>query len=186
MEVARFIIISGLPGSGKTTLARDLAPALSLPVIDKDQILERLFESNGVGDATWRRALSRESDLILEREATSSNGAILVSFWRAPGMTAASGTPTGWLKSISGTAVNVHCVCDPELAAERFLQRKRHSGHLDSRTSYRELLATFRNLSRLAHLGIGPCIEVDTSQDRNVDDIVRLIRAAFASFLTSD
>ena len=66
MEVARFIIISGLPGSGKTTLARNLAPALSLPVIDKDQILERLFESKGVGDATWRRALSRESDLILE------------------------------------------------------------------------------------------------------------------------
>jgi hypothetical protein len=186
MEVARFIIISGLPGSGKTTLARNLAPALSLPVIDKDQILERLFESKGVGDATWRRALSRESDLILEREATGSDGAILVSFWRVPGMTAESGTPTGWLKSISGTVVNVHCVCDPELAAERFLQRKRHPGHLDSRTSYRELLATFRNLSRLPPLGIGPRIEVDTSQDRNVDDIDCLIRAAFARFLTSD
>jgi adenylate kinase family enzyme len=76
-----FLVVSGLPGSGKSTLAQKLATTLGLPVIDKDQILDRLFESKGVGDATWRRSLSRESDAILEREATSSDGAILVSFW---------------------------------------------------------------------------------------------------------
>jgi AAA domain len=143
-----FVVVSGLPGSGKTTLADKLGPALSLPVIDKDQILYRLFEPKGVGDAMWRRVLSRESDSIFERRAASSDGAILVSFWRLPGMTADSGTPTGWLKNISGTVVNVHCICEPELAAERF-QRKRHPGHLDSRGSYQELLGTLRNLSRL-------------------------------------
>ena len=35
-----FVVISGLPGSGKTTLARRLAQALNLPLIDKDDILE--------------------------------------------------------------------------------------------------------------------------------------------------
>jgi len=78
----RFIVVSGLPGSGKTTLARQLAPALNLPLIDKDEILDRLFDSKGVGDAKWRRTLSRESDAILQREAASLNGAVLVSFWR--------------------------------------------------------------------------------------------------------
>jgi glucokinase len=57
-----FVVISKLPGSGKTTLARRLAPALNLPVIDKDDILTRFFESKGIGDVAWRRALSRESD----------------------------------------------------------------------------------------------------------------------------
>ena len=60
-----FVVISGLPGSGKTTLARRLAPALNLPLIDKDDILDRLFEAKGSGDAVWRRRLSRESDVIL-------------------------------------------------------------------------------------------------------------------------
>ena len=87
-----FVVLSGLPGSGKTTLGRRLAPAL-LPLIDKDDLLDRLFESKGVGNAAWRRTLSRESDTILQREATSSNGAVLASFWRLLGSPSDSGYP---------------------------------------------------------------------------------------------
>ena len=63
------VLVSGLPGSGKTTLARRISPQLGLPVVDKDDILERLLESRGTGDADVRQALSRESDVILRREA---------------------------------------------------------------------------------------------------------------------
>jgi AAA domain len=181
----RFVVVSGLPGSGKTTLARQLAPALNLPLIDKDEILDRLFDSKGVGDAKWRRALSRESDVIFQREAASLDGAVLVSFWRLAGMVADSGTPTEWLGGISNAVVvNVQCNCKPETAAERFLQRKRHPGHLDSGTSYGQVLAIFRKLSRFGPLGIEPRIDVDTSQDPNLDDLVRNIRGAFARCLT--
>ena len=54
-----------------------MAPALGLPLVDKDDILDRLFDTKGVGDAAWRRRLSRESDVILRAEALQSNGAIL-------------------------------------------------------------------------------------------------------------
>src|SRR5512134_3128001 len=102
-----FVVVSGLPGSGKTTLGRQLAGELGLPLLDKDDILDRLFEANGTGDSAWRRRLSRESDVILEREAAASNGAVLTSLWRVPGMAADSGTPTHWLRDLSNLVVNV-------------------------------------------------------------------------------
>jgi shikimate kinase len=42
-----FVAVSGLPASGKTVLGRALAGALDLPLLDKDEILESMFESLG-------------------------------------------------------------------------------------------------------------------------------------------
>ena len=173
-----FVVISGLPGSGKTTLGRRLAPTLDLPLIDKDDILDRLFESKGVGNAAWRRTLSRESDAIFQREATNSNGAILASFWHLRGMPSDSGTPTDWLDAPSHHVVNAHCVCELEVAANRFLERRRHLGHLDGEASFADVLASFRNLTQLPPLDIGQRIDIDTSQELNLTDIVRAIRGA--------
>jgi glucokinase len=153
-----------------------LAPALSLVLIDKDDILDRLFEAKGVGNAAWRRALSRESDAILEQEATRSNGAILASFWRVPGMAADSGTATNWLNVPSHHLVNVHCVCELEVAANRFVQRRRHPGHLDGDSSAADVLASLRELTQLPALDIGPRIDVDTSQEVNLTDVIHAVR----------
>jgi glucokinase len=180
-----FVVISGLPGSGKTTLGRRMAPALNLPVIDKDDILDRLFESKGIGDTAWRRRLSRESDLALQEEAVRSNGAILVSFWHLLGMPADSGTPTAWLAIPTHHVVNVHCACEPEIAASRLLQRHRRPGHLDADMSSAEVLASLQRLVRLPALDIGHRIEVNTSQEPDLTDIVRVIRHAIGSLRSS-
>ena len=171
-----FVVISGLPASGKTTLGRRLAPVLNLPLIDKDEILDRLFESKGVGDAAWRRTLSRESDVILQNEAANSTGAILASFWHVRGMPSDSGTPTDWLDAPSHQVVNVHCACELEVAASRFLQRRRHPGHLDAESSAEEVVVSLRKLTQLPPLDIGQRIDVDTSQEPNLTDVVRAIR----------
>ena len=142
-----FVVVSGLPGSGKSTLAQRLASALGLPLLDKDAILERLFESNEMRDVGWRRTLSRESDLILQTEATASDGAVLVSHWHLLGMPLSSGTPTDWVPKLSPRVVNVHCDCSAEIAAERFVQRKRHPGHHDDKKSPLEILASIREVA---------------------------------------
>ena len=155
-----------------------MALSLNLPLIDKDDILDRLFESKGVGNAAWRRTLSRESDAILQHEATNSNGAILASFWRLPGMPSDSGTPTDWLDTPSHHVINVHCVCDLEVAASRFVNRQRHPGHLDGESSSADVSLSLRKLSQLPPLAIGQRIDVDTSQEPNLTDLVRAIRGA--------
>lgn len=177
----RFVVVSGLPGSGKSTLAQPLAAALGLPLLDKDHILDRLFESKGVGDAQWRRTLSRESDRILQTEALASRGAVLVSHWHLPGMPMDSGTPTRWLRELSAEVVNVHCRCDAQLAAERFIRRKRHPGHLDGEKSPSEIRARIEQVCGFGRLAMQPRVDVDTSQPVSIDRLLRDVLRAFHS-----
>jgi hypothetical protein len=168
-------LISGLPGSGKSTIARALAPLLHLPLIDKDDILDHLFETRGVGNDDWRRRLSRDADATLEHDATASDGAVLVSFWRVPGMSDDSGTPTDWLRAVSGDIIHLHCVCDPETAARRFVGRTRHPGHLDAARSADDIAASIRTLARLPPPDFGARIDVATSHEFDVGALARTI-----------
>jgi glucokinase len=173
-------VLSGLPGSGKTTLGRQLAASLNLPLLDKDAILETLFESEGIGGQEWRRRLIRKSDVILQAQAGASEGAILISFWHLPGMPSDSGTPTDWLFALPGYVVNVHCACPSETAAARLVQRRRHRGHLDSERSYSDFLASLQAIEGLDRLGIDERIDVDTSQPIKLETVIQDVQHAFA------
>jgi glucokinase len=175
----KFVVVSGLPGSGKSCLAWRLASLVGLPVIDKDDILERLFELKGVGDGTWRRTLSRESDRLFRRDAEASAGAFLVSFWHSPGMSPDSGTPTDWLTELSNRIVHLWCECPAEVATARFSQRRRHPGHLDDTRSSEQILAGIRELARCRPLEIGRRVSVDTSAEIELGDLASRILRAF-------
>ena len=108
------------------TIPRRLAPALDLPLIDKDDILDVLFDSFGAKDLAWRHVLSRASDAVLRQIAESSCGAVLSSFWCHRGVGGDSGTPFEWVLALSPRIVEVHCNCPPAVAARRFRLRRRH------------------------------------------------------------
>ena len=158
----RYIIVSGVPASGKSTVARLIAQELALPVLDKDDFLESKFEGSCLGDAELRRRSSRIADQELRNQAELSNGAIIASWWKHPLSSVDSGTPTGWLASLPGLRVEVHCCCSPGIAAKRFVERRRHPGHLDSRWSYAELLTRFTQDASLGPLGVGCVVKAQT------------------------
>ena len=166
----RFVVVSGLPASGKSTIGRAIARAMQLRFLDKDHLLESLFDSHGVGDSTWRATLSRAADEELRRQAVTSQRAVIASWWRHPRSTAASGTPTAWLTSLPGELVEVHCRCSPNVATDRFVSRNRHSGHLDGRYNHLELLANFEEQSLLGPLAFGRIVQIDTESSLPISD----------------
>lgn len=54
----RFVIISGVPGCGKSTVGRELAKHLNVPYFDKDDILESLFGELECANEEMRHRLS--------------------------------------------------------------------------------------------------------------------------------
>lgn len=171
----RHIIVTGIPASGKSTIGLAIAAALGLEMLDKDEILEALFNSRGVGDVQWRTSLSRAADEILRERALRSEGAVIASWWRHPLSTVASGTPVEWLSALQGVLIEVHCVCKPHVATKRFKSRLRHEGHLDRFKPYADLLATFQQQGALGPLGVGLLIEVNTERSEEIASLLAKI-----------
>jgi hypothetical protein len=173
MARVRFVVISGIPGSGKSTVGERIATLLGLDVIDKDVILEASLPG-GVVDPETRDRLSRQADHAMRTKVQVSRGAVLISHWRRPELSMASGTPTEWLTMLPDL-VEVHCVCSPSTAARRFLDRERHRGHGDERHDPGDLLERFHALADLGPLGIGTTVTVDTEGDLDVMAVVRAV-----------
>lgn len=169
------IVISGLPGAGKSTVARALAEALQAPLIDKDVVLEALFDSLGVGDGGWRTRLSRAADEVMFAMARGLPCAILDNWWHHdphPARLSALGQPL----------VEIHCSCPPATALERFKNRTRHPGHLDREWTKEESEVWVRRAEAEypGPLGLGgPLLVVDTTKSVDLDNLCRRISAAF-------
>ncbi len=176
------VIVSGAPASGKTTLARRLAAALSLPLLTKDDIKEALFDVLGPADIEQSRQLGRASYRVLyviaARLLESGVGALLESNFERGG----SEAHLRPLASVANAAL-VLCRTTNEEIARRYTERaasgKRHPGHLGAALIPR-LLA---NLDAGVYEGLDlniPTLTVDTTKGYSPEygAIVDFVRAA--------
>ncbi|MDQ2951006.1 MAG: AAA family ATPase, partial [Chloroflexota bacterium] len=134
------VIVCGAPGTGKTTLARHLAAALSCAILTKDDLKEALADELGSGD----RERSRELGRLAYEQLFARAGAVLgagaahgadhrlvveANFHRAASEPALRDLACG------RDAVVIECVCDAKTRRERFAERRRrgarHPVHLD-------------------------------------------------------
>jgi chloramphenicol 3-O-phosphotransferase len=149
-----YVLIGGVPGSGKTTLARQLAPLLDLPLIAKDAIKEALMTALGPPrDVAESQRWGRAAVLAMLTVAQSTPGAVLDSTWYPYTIPYVQGLP--------GPLVEVRCVVELEVAKRRYRARTptRHTGHLDDQRTEEELWGADAHRP----LRLGPVLEVDTT-----------------------
>ncbi len=161
------IVVSGLPGAGKSTVGRAVAAHAGVAFLDKDDVLERLFET----DQAPREVLSRRADDVFLDAVSFERRAVAVSFWRRPELSTTSGTPTDRLPR-DRPVTEIWCDCPAEVAHRRFFSRTRHPAHEDEHRDRAETMAQLRRLSELGPLGIGRLLRIDTTEDVITEAIV--------------
>ncbi len=119
MKAPLVVVVTGPPAAGKTTIARELAARLRLPLIAKDTIKEALFDALGTGDLAWSQRLGDATYLAMLAVAEESvaAGADLVleaNFIRGG---------ESRLAALPARFVQVHCSAPLELLVERYASR---------------------------------------------------------------
>ena len=165
-----FVVVSGPPASGKTTLARTIAPALDLPLIAKDTIKQALMTVLPVPDIGASRLVGAASVAALLAVAADTRGALLESVWHRS-------RALDDLRRLPGHVVEVFCRCDPWIAAQRYALRAgtRDAGHFDAERTTGEL---WNDEVARPVAGDWPVIEISTNSPVDVNPLIARIRAA--------
>jgi predicted kinase len=171
------VVVAGIPGSGKTTLARALAKELRIPLVSKDTIKEALFDALGSHDLEWSQQLGLAAHRVMYALVADLDSVVLEShFWR--------GVSEVDLRSLARPLIQVYCRCPVDLAVDRYKRRAmtadRHPGHLPEHQTD-EVIAAWASIEPEPLELDAPLIEVDTSGTVNTVELAAKITASLSA-----
>ena len=153
-----FVLVTGLPGSGKTTLAAPLPPCSAFRCSPKDASRKRSGTRSGPATATWGTRLgTAAADRARESLARSLPGAVIDHFVHADH----ARCPGRSLPAV----VEVRCACEPEVARDA-LRRAPPSSVPLRRPCNSSTRTTAGSPTTRTRPPFGPRLDVDTAELR--------------------
>ena len=128
------IVIAGMPATGKSTVAAGIAKVFGYPVLEKDDIKERLFDTIGFENYPQKRRLDIAATSVLlkvlEQMLKAGTSVIVVNNFDGNETKQLSGL----IETYKPACVTVFLNGDPQVLYERYVERdrlhKRHLGHI--------------------------------------------------------
>ena len=154
------VVVTGIPASGKSTLATALSIQLGWPLISKDVVKEALYDALGTGDLEWSQRLGRAGHVVMYSLAATIPKVILEAHFQR-------GVAEPELLALNRRIVQIYCRCPVDLAAERYRRRiddrDRHSGHLPEHQSDQVIERWMNDVPTPLDLPDALMVEVDTT-----------------------
>lgn len=165
------ILVTGLPASGKTTLARALSHALGMPLLSKDVVKESLF---GTLSGLDRTEVSRAANDLVWSLLPDCPAGALVEIWLDPRRDAGLAAH-GLSRAGARPPLEIMCVCPGDVAAQRYAARVRQPPHLPPDEATLQRIRDAAPLMR--PLGLGPALPVDTTRAVDLHRVTAWIAA---------
>jgi predicted kinase len=181
------VIVSGVPGTGKTTLARSLRESTGWPVFNLDRIKETLFDAAGWQVSDLTQQVSHQLRMMAERVMLamaaellrSGTPCIVESFFRPE-----AAIPLQDVVALGNTR-QVHCATPAAVSIgryrERFERGERHPVHMDGVEAVERAADPLPEATLLPVPLDVPVVSVDTTTGYvpTYDEIIRFCTMEF-------
>lgn len=137
MPKTKLLIINGLPGTGKTTLATKLSKDLKIAYMGKDMLKEFFFDTLNIEGREQSRTIGKAVSqmlYILVREYLANDLPLIIE----SAFFAEFARPefANIIAEYSPTSVEIYCSTSKDIRRQRFIDRansgERHQGHMDA------------------------------------------------------